>query len=156
MQIFTKILILAGTVFTGGYLLKLNRSAANLETVITAKLHSLKLSGLIIRVDALIKNPSKASIKIKFPFIKILYQGSVIGTTDVINEDKTIAGYEQTMIDGIMIHIPIIGLFSVALDLFRNLAKSGGVKIKVQVISTIYTALGNFPYTYEVEQTLKK
>jgi hypothetical protein len=155
MNNLTKILIGTGVVITGGYLLKMSRTSANIETEINAKIHSLKLSGLTIRVDAKIKNPTDGTLKIKYPFVKLAYQNSTIGSSQVVNQNITIPSFGEANIEGVMINIPLTGIFSVAMDLLKSLKTGTGVKVMIKVVTTIYTTFSTIPYEYEVEQTLK-
>ena len=155
MNNLTKILIGTGVVITGGYLLKMSRTSANIETEIKAKKHSLKLSGLTIRVDAKLKNPTDGTLKIKYPFVKLAYQNSTIGSSQVVNQNITIPSFGEANIEGVMINIPLTGIFSVAMDLLKSLKTGTGVKVMIKVVTTIYTTFSTIPYEYEVEQTLK-
>ena len=155
MNNLTKILIGTGVVITGGYLLKMSRTSANIETEIKAKIHSLKLSGLTIRVDAKLKNPTDGTLKLKYPFVKLSYQNSTIGSSQVVNQNITIPSFGEANIKGVMINIPLTGIFSVAMDLLKSLKTGTGVKVMIKVITTIYTTFSTIPYEYEVEQTLK-
>lgn len=155
MNNLTKILIGTGVVLTGGYLLKMSRTSANIETEIKSKIHSLKLSGLTIRVDAKLKNPTDGTLKLKYPFVKLSYQNSTIGSSQVVNQNITIPSFGEANIEGVMINIPLTGIFSVAMDLLKSLKTGTGVKVMIKVITTIYTTFSTIPYEYEVEQTLK-
>ena len=155
MNNLTKILIGTGVVITGGYLLKMSRTSANIETEIKAKIHSLKLSGLTIRVDAKLKNPTDGTLKLKYPFVKLSYQNSTIGSSQVVNQNITIPSFGEANIEGVMINIPLTGIFSVAMDLLKSLKTGAGIKVMIKVVTTIYTTFSTIPYEYEVEQTLK-
>ena len=155
MNNLTKILIGTGVVVTGAYLLKMSRTSANIETEIKAKIHSLKLSGLTIRVDAKLKNPTDGTLKIKYPFVKLSFQNSTIGSSQVVNQNITIPSFGEANIEGVMINIPLTGIFSVAMDLLKSLKTGTGVKVMIKVVTTIYTTFSTIPYEYEVEQTLK-
>ena len=155
MNNLTKILLGTGVVLTGGYLLKMSRTSANIETEIKSKIHSLKLSGIAIRVDAKLKNPTEGTLKLKYPFIKLAYKGDTIGSSQVINQDITIPSYGEANIEGIMINIPLTGIFSVAMDLLKTLKTGAGIKVMIKIVTTIYTTFNSIPYEYEIEQTLK-
>ncbi|HRH58483.1 MAG TPA: hypothetical protein PLS10_12585, partial [Chitinophagales bacterium] len=80
METWKKITV--GTIIGGGliggtvYLLRLNKMNAELETVPMVKIHKLDFSGLTLRVDVQLKNPTRTPFKIKFPFIKLVYKGT--------------------------------------------------------------------------------
>ena len=102
------------------------------------------------------KNPTDGTLKIKYPFVKLVYKGDTVGSSQVINQDITIPKYGEANIDGIMINIPLTGIFSVAMDLLKSLKTGVGVKVVVKVVTTIYTTFSSIPYEYETEQTLKQ
>ena len=156
MNNLTKILLGTGVVITGGYLIKMGRTSANIQTEVTSKIHSLKFSGIIIRVDAKLKNPTDGTLKIKYPFVKLSYKNSSIGSSQVINQNITLPSYGEANIEGIMINIPLTGIFSVAMDLLKSLKTGAGVKVMIKVVTTIYTTFSSIPYEFEIEQTLKQ
>jgi hypothetical protein len=123
---------------------------------VNAKIHSLTLSGIVIRVDAKLKNPTDGTLKIKYPFVKVGYKDSTIGSSQVLNQNITIPSFGEANIEGIMINIPLLGLFSVALDLIKSIKSGAGVKVMITVVTTIYTTFSSMPYEYEIEQTLKQ
>lgn len=155
MNSITKILLGTGVVLTGGYLLKMGRTSSNIEAVIKASIHSLKLSGITIRVDAKLKNPTDGTLKLKYPFVKLAYKDSTIGSSQAINQDITIPKYGEANIESIMINIPLTGIFSVAMDLLKSLKTGAGIKVMITIVTTIYTTFSSIPYQYEVEQILK-
>lgn len=156
MNKLTKILIGTGVVLTGGYLLKMGRTSANIETETKAKIHKFDLTGITVRVDAKIKNPTESSLRIKYPFVKLSYKGDTVGSSQVVNQDITIPKFGEANIEAIMINIPLLGIFSVAMDLLKSIKSGAGVKMGVKIITTIYTTFSSFPYEYEQEQILKK
>lgn len=155
MNNLTKILIGTGVVLTGGYLFRMNRTTANLEMEVDSQLLSLKISGLTVRVNAKIKNPTDGTLKIKYPFLKLIYKGETLGSSQAIDKDITIPKFGEVNIEGVIINIPLTGIFSVAMDLLKSLKTSEGVKVSVKVITTIYTTFSTLPYEMEFEQTLK-
>lgn len=156
MNLLTKILIGAGAVTGIGFLLKLKRTSAEIQTVTTAKIHRLDLSGLTVRIDVQVKNPTKGSLSIKYPFVKVIYKDATIGTSQSINQDIKIPSFGEARIDGILINIPILGLLSVGKDLYKSLKDNSGVKVNITVISTIELGLKSLPYEKTQEVILKK
>lgn len=155
MNNLTKILIGTGVVLTGGYLFRMSRTSANLEIEVNSQLLSLKISGLTVRINAKIKNPTDGTLKIKYPFLKLIYKGQTLGSSQVIDKDITIPKFGEVNIDGIIINIPLTGIFSIAMDLLNALKTNEGVKVSVKVITTIYTTFSTLPYETEIEQVLK-
>jgi len=156
MNKLTKILIGSGALLTGGYLFKMSRTSANLETEIKAKIHKFDLSGMTVRVDAKIKNPTEGSLKIKYPFVKLSFKGNTVGSSQAVNQDITIPKFGEVNIEAIMINIPIMNIVTVAFDMGKSIKSGTGVKIGIKIITTIYTTFSSFPYEYEQEQIVKK
>ena len=63
----------AGVIGLVSYLLGLKRTSAELESVATAMIHSVKLDGLTVRIDVILKNPTNSSLTIKYPFVKLYH-----------------------------------------------------------------------------------
>ena len=144
----------AGIIGAIAYFSRLNRTNAELETVATAKLHSLKLDGLTVRIDVKIKNPTNNSFKIKFPFVKLLYKDKTIGTSQVVNKDITIPEYGEAVVEAIMVKIPVTGLLSLGGGLFSLLSKNQAVTIAVKTITTIDLGWKQMPYEKTDNSTL--
>lgn len=156
MNNLTKIVIGLGALVTGGYLFKVSRTHANLETEIKAKIHKLDFSGLTVRVDAKIKNPTEGSLKIKYPFVKLSHKGSTIGSSQAINQDISINKFGEVNIEAIMINIPILNLVTGAFDILKSLKAGNGIKFTVTIITTIDTMFSSIPFEKEQEIILKK
>lgn len=144
----------AGIIGAIAYFSRLNRTNAELETLATAKLHSLKLDGLTIRIDVQIKNPTSSSFKIKFPFVKLVYKDKTIGSSQVVNKDITIPEYGEAKVEAIMIKIPVTGLFSLGDGLFNSLSQNKAVTIAVKTITTIDLGWKQVPYEKTDNSTL--
>lgn len=155
MNSLTKILIGTGVVLTGGYLFRMSRTSANLEIEANSEIISLKVSGLKVRINAKIKNPTDGTLKIKYPFLKLIFKGETLGSSQAIDKDITIPKFGEVNIDGIIINIPLTGIFSIAMDLITALKTKQDVKVSVKVITTIYTTFSTLPYETEIEQVLR-
>ena len=136
------------------YVTRLKRANAQLESITTAKIHSLKLDGLTIRVDVELKNPSRSSFNIKFPFVKLMYKDKVIGTSQVIDKDIKIPSNGEANIEGIMIKIPATSIFSIGAGLIRLLVQKQAAVISVKTISTIDLGWKKLPYEKSDDMTL--
>ena len=75
--------LVAGTLVGAGlyagynYYVNMKKTQAELEVVPEASIDSVNLSGITIRLDLLLKNPTKGNFKMKFPFIKIKYMSGL-------------------------------------------------------------------------------
>lgn len=145
----------AGVVGIIAYVSRLKRTSVQLETVSSAKIHSLKMDGLTVRVDVKLKNPTDGTFKIKFPFVKVLYKEKTVGSSQVINKDIQIPAYGEAVIEGIMIKIPFTGLLSVGSGLYKLLVNKEPAPIFVKTISTIDLGWKTVPYESTDDITLK-
>ncbi len=102
MSLVTK--ILAGTVISAGaiagwsYVKNLKKAQAELEVVPKASIYQLSWDGLTIKVDVLLKNPTKGSFSVKFPFVKLLYKDATIGSSQVVNKEIKIPQFGEVLI----------------------------------------------------------
>ena len=96
------------------WLFRLKRASVNMEVVPEIKLHKFDLTGLYIRIDLQLKNPTRTAFKIKYPFVKLSYKGTSVGSSQVVNQDITLPPFGEAQISAIMVRIPILNIFSSA------------------------------------------
>jgi hypothetical protein len=137
------------------YVGRLKRTSAQLESVASSMVHSIKLDGLIIRVDVQLKNPTSTSLKIVFPFVKLFFNGKLIGTSKVVSQIISIPANGEAKVNGIMISIPPTGLMSVASGLFSLLTKKQAAEVVIKTITTIDLGWKKIPYEKSDKSQLK-
>jgi hypothetical protein len=135
--------LIGGTV----YVIRLSKSSAQLESVPMVKIHKLDLTGLTLRVDVQLKNPTRTAFKIKFPFIKLVYKGTTVGSSQAIDKDITIPAFGEAVINQIMINIPMLNIFSLSGGLITAMQNKEATKIDVTTITTIDIGIKKIPYT---------
>ncbi len=154
--------LIAGTVLGAGaiagwsYVKNLKRAAAELEAVPSAAIHKLSWDGLSIRIDVLLKNPTKGSFSVKFPFVKLLYKEAVIGTSQSVDKQIRLPPHGEARIDGILVQVPMTNVFSVAFSLIKALFNSEAAQLTVRTITTIDLGWIVLPYETKTEATIKK
>jgi len=160
MKTWKKILIgssLAGALVAGyNYVRNLNNAQNQLETLVSANIHKISLSGLIVRLDITLKNPSKGSFSIKYPFVKLIYQGSTIGSSLVVDKNIKLSAFGQAVISGIMVEIPVSGILSSAFSAIKDLLADKGVKVTVKTITAIDLGWKTFDFEKTDEIILKQ
>jgi len=160
METWKKIAVgtVVGGALIGGtiYVVRLNKMNAELETVPMAKIHKLDLTGLTIRVDVQLKNPTRTPLKIKFPFIKLVYKNTTIGSSQVVDKDISIPAFGEAVIQQIMIRIPLMNIFSLSGSLIRAVQSKEPVKLDVKTISTIDLGWKKVPYSKSDTITLSQ
>jgi hypothetical protein len=138
------------------YYVKMKKTQTELEVVPDARIDSVNLNGITIRLDLLLKNPTKGSFKMKFPFIKIKYKDSLVGSSQVVDKDITIPAFGQVKIDKILVNIPMLSIFSVSMTLLKAVKEKQEVKITATFITTIDLGWTTLPYEESHEVILKK
>lgn len=154
--------ILAGTAVGAGivaaisYFSRLQRAQVQLEVVPNASIHSLSWTGLTIRVDATLKNPTGAGFKVKFPYLKVTHKDTILGSSQVVNKDISIPAYGQVVIDSMLVEISTLSFFSMAYDIIKALNNKEPVTLGIETITTIDLGWSKIPYSNKMEITLKK
>lgn len=144
--------ILLGTTIGAGitgvalYARKMMRTDAQLETVTTASIHSMDLSGLTVRIDVKLKNPTSGSLKLKFPFVKVAYKDVTIGTSNVIDKDITLPQFGEANIEAVMINIPVMKLLSLGSAIYNLLLSKTAFTLLITTISTLDLGWQKKPY----------
>jgi len=153
--------IIAGTAIGAGaiaaiaYFNRIRRAQVQLQVIPNANIHQLSLDGLTIKVDALLKNPTGASFKIKYPFIEISHKGTLVGSSQSVNKDIKIPAYGQVLIQDMMVKIPVLSFFSVMYDVVKELLNKKGIVFTIGVITTVDLGWTQIPYEHKQDLTLK-
>lgn len=156
-----KYLVIGGAiVLTGKYLLSLNRAQQKIVIVATGKRGKISAQGISIVIRYNIKNPTKASMRMTPPLIKLSLNGKLIGTSNMqMNDipadvrDKTgkiiIRAFNETGNIEANVLIPWISLATVGSDLikrFQSTDPKDQIMVKLETISQVYSMIGNFPH----------
>jgi hypothetical protein len=153
--------LIAGTVVGAGviaglrYFTNIERAQAQLQIVPNMYVHKLSLEGLVLRIDALLKNPTNATFTLKYPFIEITHKKILVGSSQVVNKDIRIPAFGQVLIQGMMVSIPVIGFVSVVFDLVTSLSNREPVILNVGVITTVDLGWTQVAYEHRQDITLK-
>lgn len=134
----------AAALYGASYLLKLNRLSNELESVTKASIYRVSLAGIELKIDVILKNPSGGSIKVKHPFVKIVYGENTIAASQVKDVNITIEKFGEVKIEPIMIFIGYLSLATKVPALLKEYRQSGKLTIVVKTITTINDSL---PYT---------
>lgn len=155
-KILTGTAIGAGVIALFSYFGKMRRAQVELEVIPQAFIHSVSLDGLVIKVNAILKNPTGASFSIKFPFIKVSHKDVVLGSSQVVDKDIKISAYGQVLIDSMMVQVPVLSFFSTGYDVVKALGNKEPVSLLVKIITTIDLGWSKVPYEFAKEIVLKK
>lgn len=154
--------IIAGTVLGAGavaviaYFKNINRAQAQLQVIPNASIYQLSLEGLTVKVDALLKNPTGASFKIKYPFIQLTHKNVLVGSSQVVNKDIKIPAYGQVLIKDMMVKIPVLSFFSVVYDMVQSLLGNQSIVFTIAVITTVNLGWTEVAFEHKQDLTVKK
>jgi len=149
--------LVGGCVIVGyNYYLTMRKTQSDLEIVPTAGIHSINWDGIVIRLDLVLKNPTKGSFSIKFPFVKLSYKNALVGSSEVKNKDIKIPAYGEAKIEKLLVNIPILSIFSVSTSILKAIQSKEPVKITATLKTTIDLGLTKLPFEESHEVTLKK
>lgn len=134
----------AAAIYGANYLLKLNRLSNELETVTKINIHKVSLDGIELRVDVTLKNPSGGAIKVKYPFVKLMYKGSTIASSTVKNVNIPIEKFTEVGIEPVMIKLGFVSLATQVPALLNEYRRTGKIALEVKTVTTINDS---FPYS---------
>jgi hypothetical protein len=155
-KVLTATLIGGGLIAGYSYYVKMRKTQAELQVIPDASIHSVNWNGITIRLNFLLKNPTKGSFSIKFPFVKLTYKDTTVGSSEVVNKDIKIPAYGEAKIENLLVNIPILSIFSVSSSILKAIQNKEQLKITATLITTIDLGLVNVPFEENHEVILKK
>lgn len=143
---------IGGIIWAVSYLKGMKNTGDKLDTLTSAMIHSIKLNGLTLRIDVILKNPTEGTLTIKQPYVRVLYENKLIGSSQIQNKIIKIGKYGTQAIDPIYLTIPATGLLTLGDSLFKVLIKKQPAKITTVTVSSIL--IGGKYITYEKSDTI--
>jgi len=154
----------------------LRKLSDRLEVIPTAKIHKVDFSGLTVRIDVTLKNPVNRGLKIRYPFVTVKKEDKTLGSSEAVDTLIAIPPNGQAVISGILLHFPLLGMFSLVSNLLQSLQSGQQVQLLVTVSTTVdplwevdpatkawkalkdygFTAAHELPYLKTKEINLKK
>lgn len=142
------LLIGAGAVaalfYGGSYLLKLKRLSAELESETKVAIHKVSLTGIELVIKVKLKNPSEGSIKVKHPFVKMMYGEKTVASSQVRDSDITVEKFSEVNLDPIKISLGFLSMATSVPALIKEYRETGKLNLTVHTVTTINNSL---PYT---------
>ena len=134
----------AAIYFGGSYLLKLNRLSNELESETKVSIHTVNLSGIELTIKVKLKNPSGGSIKVKHPFVKMIYADKTVASSQVKDANIEIPKFSEVNLEPVRIKLGFLSLATTVPALIKEYRESGKLNLVVHTITTINDSL---PYT---------
>lgn len=122
----------------------------------SGRIHKVDQNGLDIRLNLLIKNPSKGTFKIKFPFLIINYKGEEIATSQLVNTEMVVPSYGEARIDNIKFQISGLTAIRTVADMITAASQGQSVQIEVKTKSSAKVGAYDVPFERSQFITLKK
>ena len=145
--------LVAGTVS----LLAMRNTGNQLETVASGRIHKLTLTGVIVRVDIKMKNPTNGKLKLRFPFIKLSHGDSTIGSSKSLNTVIEIPQHGEGVAKDIEIEIPYMSLIFGAAGLIKEFKSGNALKVQIITKTAAILALNKeIPYEKKEDIVLKQ
>lgn len=155
-KFITVALIGGGAIAGYSYYLKMKRTQAELLVVPEASIYAVNLNGITIRLDLLLKNPTRGSFTIKFPFVKLIYKDSLIGSSQAVNQDIKLPAFGQVKVEKILVNVPMLSVFSVSASILKAIQSNEEIKITATLITSVDLGWTKRPFEESHEIILKK
>lgn len=149
-------LIGGGLIAGYSYYVNMKKTSAELQVIPDASLYAVNWDGITIRLDIVLKNPTKGNFSIKFPFVKLTFKDALVGSSEVVNKDIAIPAFGQAKITKLLVTIPMQSIFSVSTSILKAIQNKESVKITATMMTTIDLGLIKVPFEEAHEITLKK
>lgn len=134
----------AAAIWGATYLSKLNRLSNELESTTKVNIFNVSLTGLELRINVTLKNPSGGTVVVKHPFVKLIYQDKTLASSQVKDVNITVSKFSEVNLDPIMIDISFLTLATTVPALFKEYRQTGKMAITVKTVTTINDSI---PYT---------
>jgi hypothetical protein len=139
--ISTKYILLgAGAVaawYGASYLLRLNRLSNELEAVTKVAIHKIGLSGVDLRIDVVLKNPSGGTVKVKHPFVKLIYGTNTVASSQMKDVNIPIPKFSEVNLPPVILNVGFLNLASTVPALLREYRETGKLNLIVKTVTTI-------------------
>ena len=127
----------------GAYLLNLKRLSSEMEVTVKVLIHKVTLTGIKLRVEVRMKNPTQGTVTVKYPFVKLMYGESMIGSSEVRDLDFDVPKFGERQLDPIYIDLGFFSLATTVPNLLKEYRTTGKLTLTVKAVTTIN---GNIPY----------
>lgn len=138
----TLLVVGGGILLAGGYFFKLYKDSERLEVEQKARIHSVKGEGLKIGLAVSVKNPTGTDFRIRRPFLKLNYQGRVIGSSAPQRDFIEIKAGETSSMD-ILVDVPWSSLGFLGLQVLQKL-RGEGFEISLEAVIETAVRIGMF------------
>jgi hypothetical protein len=113
-------------------------TAADLTVETSGRIHKIDLSGITLAVDVRVKNPNRAAITFRHPFVKLIYQGKDLLSSELNQTLYPIASYEEKPFT-VYFKTTLLNISMMAASLYKSYLQSGVLNLTVFTKVEIYS-----------------
>lgn len=134
----------AAAVYGASYFMKMNRLRNEMDAVIKVNIHKVTISGIDLRINVTLKNPSGGTVNVKQPFVKLLYGDSTVASSEMRNVNISIPKFSEVKLNPITLNISFLSLITTAPALLKEYRENGVMTLTVNTVTTINDSI---PYS---------
>jgi len=131
--------------FSIRYLSRLQKASTNITSRIRVRIHKVNLTGIELKAMVQLQNPNPVTLRLQHPFVKILHNNKLIGSSSVENAVIEIPENSQKEFD---LHIQSAGWLTLIQILGTKVASDIrlGNPIQLDIQTQIITRANGLPY----------
>ena len=136
------------------YLSRLQRASTNITSRIRVRIHKVTLTGIELKAIMQLQNPNPVSLRLQHPFVKILHNDKLLGSSEVENRTIEIPENSQKEFE---LHIQSAGWLTLIQILGTEVVTQirSGAPISIKIQTQIITSVNGLPYEQTETMTLQ-
>lgn len=131
--------------FSIRYLSRLQRASTHITTRIRVRIHKVNLTGIELKAAVQIQNPNPVTLRLQQPFVKILFQDKLLGSSSIENTVIEIPQNSQKDFD---LHIQSAGWLTLiqilGIKVVRDIREGNPFQLSLQ--TQVITRVNGLPY----------
>ncbi len=133
------------TFFSIRYLSRLQKASTNITSRIRVDIHKVNLTGIELKAKVQLQNPNPITLRLQHPFVKVLHNNKVLGSSTIENKVIEIPENSQRDFD---LHIQSAGWLTLIQILGARIANDirSGNPIQLKLQAQITTQVNGLPY----------
>lgn len=127
------------------YLSQLQKASTNITSRIRVNIHKINLTGIELKAEVQLQNPNPISLKLQQPFIKILFNDKLLGSSVIENVVIELPENSQRNFD---LRIQSAGWLTLIQILGTKIVSDirSGTKVQLKIQTQIMTQVNGLPY----------
>ncbi|TPN82951.1 hypothetical protein [Aquimarina algicola] len=140
--------------FSIRYLSRLHRASTNITSRIRVSIHKITLTGIELTASVQIQNPNPIALRLQHPFVKVLFNDRLLGSSTIENRVIVI---EQNSQKDFSLRIQSAGWLTLIQILGTKVAQDirSATPIQLPLQTQIITRVNGLPYEQTDQVTLQ-